>query len=205
MSRKPWGWPVCFGSGMTVYTTVMTQMGLWKTLNCNRKSSHIENQIELLHPDCVSGIVAFHASPCFFLTPQVRWTFPKLDLPEVPGCSIREPQWFHVQNLVVFCPKYVALYFQSLSYNLTQVPHRHNLPIICESRCTCGRAIWSLNLCLLTLNEDGCSWDGEDVVLTSRLRHIYWFDKVRLHTQTSRCVFVKFKYTKFGIQPINLT
>ena len=35
------------------------------------------------------------------------------------------------------------------------------------------RAIWSLNLCLLTLNEDGCSWDGEDVVLTSRLRHIY--------------------------------
>ena len=55
-----------FGSGMTVYTTVMTQMGLWKTLNCNRKSTHIENQIELLHPDCVSGIVAFHASPCFF-------------------------------------------------------------------------------------------------------------------------------------------
>ena len=33
------GWP---------NTTVMTQMGLWKTLNCNRISSHIENQIELL-------------------------------------------------------------------------------------------------------------------------------------------------------------
>ena len=70
----------------------------------------------------------YRSLPCFsmfFLTPQVRWTFPKLDLPKVPGFSIREPQWFHVQNLVVFCPKYVALYFQSLS-SLRN----------CESRCT---------------------------------------------------------------------
>lgn len=118
---------------------------------------------------------------------------------------VTQQKWWFFMGISWSSWGYYGLFITSVPYNLTQVPDRHTLPENCESRCTCGMAIWSLNLCLLTLNEDICSWDGEDVVLTSRLRHIYWFDKVRLHMQTSRCVFVKFKYTKFGIQPINLT
>ena len=103
-----------------------------------------------------------------------------------------KPDQFDGKIPMVSCKFSLKPIHQLQSYTSAWSPQFAN----CESRCTCGMAIWSLNLCLLTLNEDICSWDGEDVVLTSRLRHIYWFDKVRLHMQTSRCVFVKFKYTK---------
>ena len=70
----------------------VTHNGSLKNFEQQKIKPQKENQIDLLHPDGVSAIVAFSiASPCFFLTPQVRWTFPKLDLPAVPGLSIWEP------------------------------------------------------------------------------------------------------------------